>query len=156
MAFYLLPKIKGVERRRLLDEQFHLRQCYQLGQNLNRIYLLKNVQQNSLQLRQLLLEKIIHAPELYPTQINLYQKAIQSTKDYLELCDRAIDKYQVAIRATTIQIETRKLLSVLGANKADPNIESDLEDLENQLVSSNPDKLFEGATRKSGVKLGKV
>ena len=103
-----------------------------------------------------MLEKIIHAPELYPTQINLYQKAIQSTKDYLELCDRAIDKYQVAIRATTIQIETRKLLSVLGANKADPNIESDLEDLENQLVSSNPDKLFEGATRKSGVKLGKV
>jgi len=141
--FTALPKIKGVERRRLLDEQFHLRQCYQLGQNLNRIYILKNVQQNSLQLRQLLLEKIIHAPELYPTQINLYQKAIQCTKSYLELCDRVIDKYQMAIRAEAIQIETSKFLSVLGANKADPNIESDLEDLENQLVSSNPDKLFD-------------
>jgi hypothetical protein len=141
--FTALPKIKGVERRRLLDEQFHLRQCYQFGQNLNRIYILKNVQQNYLQLRQLLLEKIIHAPELYPTQINLYQKAIQCTKSYLELCDRAIDKYQSAIRAKAIQIETSKFLSVLGANKADPNIESDLEDLENQLVSSNPDKLFE-------------
>ena len=141
--FTALPKIKGVERRRLLDEQFHLRQCYQFGQNLNRIYILKNVQQNSLQLRQLLLEKIIHAPELYPNQINLYEKAIQGTKSYLELCDCVIDKYQMAIRAEAIQIETSKLLSVLGANKADPNIESDLEDLENQLVSSNPDKLFD-------------
>ncbi len=141
--FTALPKIKGIERHRLLAEQLHLRQCYQFRQNLSRIYIIKNVHQNSLQLRQLLLEKIIHAPELYPTQINLYQKAIQYTKEYLELCDRAIDKYQVAIRATTIQIETRKLKSVLGANKADPNIESALEDLENQLVSSNPDKLFD-------------
>ncbi len=141
--FTALPKIKGVERRRLLDEQFHLRQCYQFGQNLNRIHILKNVHQNSLQLRQLLLEKIIHAPELYSTQINLYQKAIQCTKEYIELCDRAIDKYQVEIRAMAIQIETSKLESVMGANKPDPNIESDLEQLENELVNSNPDKLFD-------------
>lgn len=138
--FTALPKIKGVERHHLLDEQFHLRQCYQFGQNLNRIYIIKNVHQNSLQLKQLLLEKIIHAPELYPTQINLYQKAIQCTKEYIELCDRAIDKYQVAIRATAIGIETSKLKTVLGANKPDPNIKSDLEQLENELVNSNPDK----------------
>lgn len=141
--FTALPKIKGVERRRLLDKQFHLRQCYQFGQNINRIYLLKNVQQDSLQLRQLLLEKIIHAPELYPTQINLYQKAIQGTKDYLELCDRAIDKYQMAIRAEVIQIEKSWLSNALASNKSDSNIESDLEQLENELANSNPDKLFD-------------
>jgi hypothetical protein len=141
--FTALPKIKGVERHRLLDEQSHLRQCYQFGQNLNRIYIIKNIHQNSLQLRQLLLEKIIHAPELYPTQINLYQKAIQGTKDYLELCDRAIDKYQVAIRATAIHIETSKSLSVLASNKSNSMFESDLEQLENELVNSNPDKLFD-------------
>ena len=138
--FTALPKIKGVERHRLLNEQFHLRQCYQFGQNLNRIYIIKNVHQNSLQLKQLLLEKIIHAPELYPTQINFYQKAIQSTKEYLELCDRAIDKYQVAIRATTIQIETRKLSNALASNLTGSNVESDLEQLENELANSNPDK----------------
>ena len=138
--FTALPKIKGVERHRLLNEQFHLRQCYQFGQNLNRIYIIKNVHQNSLQLKQLLLEKIIHAPELYPTQINLYQKAIQCTKDYLELCDRVIDKYQVAIRAMAIGIETNKLESFLELNKPDSNIKSELEQLENELVNSNPDK----------------
>ena len=141
--FTALPKIKGVERRRLLDKQLHLRQCYQFGQNLNRIYILKNVQQNSLQLRQLLLEKIIHAPELYPTQINLYQKAIQCTKEYIELCDRAIDKYQMAIRAEVIQIEKSWLSNALASNKSDSNIESDLEQLENELANSNPDKLFD-------------
>ena len=141
--FTALPKIKGVERHRLLNEQFHLRQCYQFGQNLNRIYIIKNVHQNSLQLKQLLLEKIIHAPKLYPTQINLYQKAIQCTKEYIELCDRAIDKYQVAIRATTIQIETRKLSNALASNKSDSNIESDLEQLENELANSNPSQLFD-------------
>ena len=35
------------------------------------------------------------------------------------------------------------LTFVVKIFKADPNIESDLEDLENQLVSSNPDKLFD-------------
>lgn len=141
--FTALPKIKGVERRRLLDEQFHLRQCYQFGENLHRIHILKNVHQNSLQLRQLLLEKIIHAPELYSTQINLYQKAIQCTKEYIELCDRAIDKYQMAIRAEVIQIEKSWLSNALASNKSDSNIESDLEQLENELANSNPDKLFE-------------
>ena len=141
--FTALPKIKGVERRRLLDEQFHLRQCYQFGENLNRICQIKNVHQNSLQLKQLLLEKIIHAPELYPTQINLYQKAIQCTKEYLELCDRAIDKYQVVIRAMAIGIETNKLESFLELNKPDSNIKSELEQLENELVNSDPNKLFD-------------
>ena len=90
-----------------------------------------------------MLEKIIHAPELYPTQINLYQKAIQGTKDYLELCDRAIDKYQVAIRATAIQIEKSLLSNALASNKSDSNIESDLEQLENELANSNPSQLFD-------------
>ena len=90
-----------------------------------------------------MLEKIIHTPELYPTQINFYQQAIQGTKDYLKLCDRAIDKYQMAIRAETIQIEKSWLSNVGVSNKSDSNIESDLEQLENELANSNPDKLFE-------------
>ncbi len=86
---------------------------------------------------------MIHNPGLYQTQINLYQEAIQCTKEYLELCDHAIDKYQVAIRATTIQIETRKLESVIISNLIDSNVKSDLEQLENELVNSDPDKLFD-------------
>lgn len=136
--FIALPKIKGVKRNRLLDEQFHLKQCYNFGQNLNRIYQIKNSHQNQLQRQQSVVEQMIHNPQLYLTQIELYQRAIKCTQYYLDLCDRAIEKYEVAIRATTIQIETSKLSSDLASNLTDLAIERELEQLEDQLACSVP------------------
>lgn len=141
-----LPKIKGVKRKRLLDEQFRLKQCYNFGHNLNRIYQIKNSYQNQLQRQQSVVEQMIQNPELYPSQIDLYQRAIMCTQDYLDLCDRIIEKYQVAISATTIQIETSKLSSELGANFDFLHIESELEQLENQLAKSICPNIFNHET----------
>jgi hypothetical protein len=140
--FTALPKIKGIERNRLLTEQTYLKQCYELEQNLNRITQLKHTHQNYLQRQQSVLELMLHNPQMYPTQIDLYQRSIQCTNEYLDLCARAITQYKEAIRAVTIRLETSKLSTELSSLPADPRIDFGLEQLEDQLANSVPTKLF--------------
>lgn len=140
--FTALPKINRLARNRLLAEQTYLKQCYELEQNLNRIHQTKHTHQNYLQSLQSVLELMLQNPQMYPTQIDLYQRAIQCTNDYLNLCDCTVAGYEAAIRAAIIGLETSKLSAKLSSSPADPRIDFGLEQLEDQLANSVPTKLF--------------
>lgn len=136
-----LPKIKGMVRNRLAAEQSFLKQYYDLQQTLNQLYQSKGSYQNYLKRQQSVLSKMMQNQELYPTQVNLYQRVIKCTKDYLDLCDRAIEQYESAIRCVFIQIETSKLSLELPTNFVDPRIEFGLDSLKDQLASRVPPPL---------------
>lgn len=138
-----LPKMKQTTRHRLAAEQSLLRQCHDLQQALNQVLQLRLTYQNYLKRQRSVLEKMMQNPDLYPTQVDLYQRSLKCTQDYLELCDRAIDQYEAAIHAIAIQIETSKLSVELSSNLTVPKLEFELKRLEDQLVSSVPPKLFD-------------
>lgn len=83
----------------------------------------------------------MQTPDHYPTQVDLYQRSIRCTEDYLELCDRAIEQYESAIRSAVIQIETSKLSVELPADFVDPRIEFGVDLLEDQLAKHVPPNL---------------
>lgn len=139
--FIALPKIKGVERQRLSAEQSHLKQCYELHQKLERLYQVKFSYENQLQRQQSLLEQMLQTPEAYSTQIDLYQRVITHTQDYLNLCARAVEQYTAAIQAKTIGIESSRLSALMSSNQ-DADIEFELEQLEDQLKNTVPPQAF--------------
>lgn len=138
-----LPIIKEATRRNRLEaEQVLLMQYYDFQQTLNQVCQVRGNHQNHLERQQSVLNKMMQNPELYPIQIDLYQRAIKCTKDYLNLCDRAIEQYELAIRSAFIQLETSKLSAELPSNFVDPRIEFGLDILKDQLASRVPPQLF--------------
>lgn len=137
-----LPIIKGATRNRLEAEQALLMQYHDFQQTLNQVCQVRSNHQNHLERQQSVLNKMMQNPELYPTQIALYQRSIKCTQDYLNLCDRAIEQYELAIRSAFIQIETSKLSAELSSNFVDPRIEFGLDLLKDQIASCVPPQLF--------------
>lgn len=133
-----LPKIKGATLTRLIAEQKLLKQGYELQQSLKGVLNVKRTYQSLLQRQQSVLEQMLQTPNIYPTGIDLYQRAIKCTDDYLNLCDRAIAQYELAIRAILIQIETSKLAVEIPDRFIDPRLEFGLDRLEEQLTASIP------------------
>ena len=138
--FLTLPKIKGATLNRLVTEQVLLKQSYTLQQSLNRVLAVKLTHQNLLTRQRTVLEQMIQTPTYYQTGIDLYQRATKCTDDYVNLCERTISQYQLAIRAIAIQIETSKLAVELPTRFIDPQLEFGLDSLEDQLTSSIPPK----------------
>lgn len=139
--FIALPKIKGVKRNRLVAEQLLLQQGYDLQQSLNRVLKVKQNHQNLLTRQRSVLEQMLQAPTHYSNQIDLYQRAMKCTDDYLNLCDHAIGQYELAISAISIQIETSKLAEEIPDRFIAPGLDFGLDSLEDQLVRSIPPDL---------------
>lgn len=138
--FIALPKIKGTSRKRLIAEQLLLQQGYELQQSLSRVLNVRLTHQNLLNRQKSVWEKMMLTPSHYPDQIDLYQRAMKCTDDYLNLCARAISQYELAIRAIDIQIETSKLSDELPDRFVDPQLEFGLSQLEDQLTKTIPPK----------------
>lgn len=136
--FVTLPKIKGATLNRLVAEQALLKQSYELQQSLNRVLEVRLTYQNLLERQRTVVEQMSQTPISYQTGIDLYQRAMKCTDDYLALCKRTISQYQSAIDAIAIQIETSKLAVELPARFIDPQLEFGLGSLEDQLASSIP------------------
>lgn len=139
--FTALPKIKGTDRKPLEEEQALLKQCYEFQQTLDQLCQAKRNYQNLLKRQKKVLRDMMQTPDHYPTQVDLYQRSIRCTEDYLELCDRAIEQYESAIRSAVIQIETSKLSVELPADFVDPRIEFGVDLLEDQLAKHVPPNL---------------
>lgn len=133
--FTTLPKVKGVTRKRLEEEQRLLIQCYDFQQILDQVCEARFSYQNLLDRQKYVLSDMMQTPEHYPTQVDLYQRSIRLTEGYLSLCDRVIQQYKSAIRSAVIQIETSKLSVELPADFVDSRIEFGLDLLEDQLAS---------------------
>ncbi len=133
-----LPKIKGAQRKRLVAEQLLLQQSYTLQQSLNHAIELKRNHENLLKRQRSVLEQMMQAPTHYSNQMDLYQRAIKCTDDYLNLCAHAIGQYELAIGAISIQIETSKLAEEIPVCHRDPRLEFDLDRLEDQLERTIP------------------
>lgn len=136
--FITLPKMKGATRIRLAAEQALLKQGYELQQSLNRVSELRLTYQNLSKRQRTVLEQMIQTPTSYSTGIDLYQRAMKCTDDYINLCDRAISQYQLAIGSIAIQIETSKLSVEMPDHFLDPQLEFGLHRLEDELTSSIP------------------
>lgn len=133
-----LPKIKGANRSRLIAEQALFQQGYKLQQALNRVLDIRLTYHNLLKRQRTVLEQMMQTPTHYSNQIDLYQRAMKCTDDYLNLCDRAIAQYETAIRAIAIQIETSKLAEEIPDRFVAPQLEFGLDSLEDQLERSIP------------------
>lgn len=131
-----LPKVKGETRKRLQKEQRLLQQCYQWQRSRHQ------VRQDQVQCQSLLaLQQEAEQKPVAASEHKLKKGAEQTIlclKDYLSLCDRAIQQYDAAIRSVVIQIETSKLSVELSCQGIDPQIELGLERLEAQLAQSSP------------------
>lgn len=139
--FTTLPKVKGATRKRLEEEQGLLKQCFDFQQTLDQVCEARFSYQNLLERQKSVLKNMLLTPEHYPTQVDLYQRSIRLTEDYLSLCDRAIEQYESAIRSAVIQIETSKLSVELPADFVNPRIEFGLDLLEDQLASRVPSEI---------------
>lgn len=134
--FTRLPKVKGETRKRLQKEQRLLQQCYQWQSSRYQVSQDQVHCQSLLALQQEAQPNPVAAPE-YELKEGAEQ-TIRCLKDYLSLCDRAIQQYEAAIRSVVIQIETSKLSVELSSQGIDPQIELGLERLEAQLAQSTP------------------
>lgn len=138
-----LPKIKGANRCRLVAEQELLQQGYKLQQAFDRVLNIRLTYDRLLKRKRTVLEQMMQTPTHYLTQIDLYQRAIKCTDDYLNLCDRAISRYRSAIRAIEIQIETSRLSNELPESFLDISQEFGLGDLQAQLERTIPPSFVE-------------
>jgi len=136
--FITLPKIKGATLNRLVAEQALLKQGYELQQSLNRVLEVRLTYQNLLKRQRTVLEQMSQTPTHYSTGIDLYQRAMKCTDDYLNLCDRTIGQYQLAIGSIAIQVETFKLSVEMPDRFTAPQLEFGLNRLEDELKSSIP------------------
>jgi len=136
--FAALPKVKGATRKQLEEEQHLLKQCYEFQHTLDKICEARHSYQDLLKRQKSVLRNMMHAPEQYSTQVDLYQRALSCTEDYLKLCDHAIEQYEAAIRSVGIQLETVKLAVELPAQFVDPCIEFGLDQLKDQLKRHVP------------------
>ncbi len=136
--FTALPKVKGATRKRLEEEQHLLKQCYEFQHTLDKICEARRSYQELLKRQKAVLRNMMQTPEHYSTQVDLYQRALSCTEDYLKLCDRAIEQYEAAIRSICIQIETSKLAVELPSHFIDPRIEFGLDQLKDQFERHVP------------------
>ena len=136
--FVTLPKIKGATLNRLVAEQALLKQGYQFQQSLDRVLEVRLTYQNLLKRQKTVLEQMSQTSTHYSTEIDLYQRAMKCTDDYLNLCAHTISQYQLAIASIARQIETSKLSGELPAHFIDPQLEFGLNRLEDKLASSIP------------------